>query len=62
MEEGRKVNLQERDIWGGLGVHGRTILEWTFFFFFIGTTAQYGPNDKGDNGGCARNSWQLPYG
>ena len=24
-----QVNLQERDIWGGLGVDGRTILEWT---------------------------------
>ena len=23
------VNLQERDLWGGLGVDGRTILEWT---------------------------------
>jgi hypothetical protein len=22
-------NLQERDLWGGLGVDGRTILEWT---------------------------------
>ena len=36
MEEGRnafqilKVNLQERDLWGGLGVDGRTILERTF--------------------------------
>ena len=35
MEEGRsafkifEVNLQERDLWGGLGVDGRTILEWT---------------------------------
>ena len=34
MEEGRsafkqQVNLQERDLWGGLGVDGRTILEWT---------------------------------
>ena len=35
MEEGRSafkmltVNLQERDIWGGLGIDGRTILEWT---------------------------------
>ena len=25
-----QVNLQERDLWGGLGVDGRTILEWTF--------------------------------
>ena len=23
-----RLNLQERDIWGGLGVDGRTILEW----------------------------------
>ena len=23
------INLQERDLWGGLGVDGRTILEWT---------------------------------
>ena len=23
------LNLQERDLWGGLGVDGRTILEWT---------------------------------
>ena len=35
IEEGRSafkvltVNLQERDLWGGLGVDGRTILEWT---------------------------------
>ena len=35
MEEGRStfkiltVNLQERDLWGGLGVDGRTILECT---------------------------------
>ena len=35
MEEGRSAfkiltgNLQERDLWGGLGVDGRTILEWT---------------------------------
>ena len=35
MEEGRSVlkiltgNLQERDLWGALGVDGRTILEWT---------------------------------
>ena len=35
MEEGRSafkiitVNLQERDIWGGLEVDRRTILEWT---------------------------------
>ena len=37
MEEGRsgfkiltgRLNLQERDLWGGLGVDGRTILEWT---------------------------------
>ena len=33
MEESRSafkilVNLQERDLWGGLGVDGRTILEW----------------------------------
>ena len=30
MEEGRRilqVNLHERDLWGGLGVDGRTILE-----------------------------------
>ena len=26
----KQVNLQERDLWGGLGVDGRTILEWTF--------------------------------
>jgi hypothetical protein len=26
---GKPVNLQERDLWGGLGVDGRTILEWT---------------------------------
>ena len=25
----QQVNLQERDLWGGLGVDGRTILEWT---------------------------------
>ena len=24
-----QVNLQERDRWGGLGVDGRAILEWT---------------------------------
>ena len=24
-----QVNLKERDLWGGLGVDGRTILEWT---------------------------------
>ena len=35
MEEGRsafkfqQVNLQERDLWGGLGVDVRNILEWT---------------------------------
>ena len=35
MEEGRRdfkiyeVNLQESDLWGGLGVDGRTILELT---------------------------------
>ena len=35
MEEGRSAfkiltgNLQERDLWGGLGVDRRTILEWT---------------------------------
>ena len=35
MEEGRSafkiltVNLQERDLWGGLGVDGRTILALT---------------------------------
>jgi len=35
MEEGRsdfKIltdNLQQRDLWGGLGVDGRIILEWT---------------------------------
>ena len=35
MEEGRSAlkiltgKLQERDLWGGLGVDGRTILEWT---------------------------------
>ena len=35
MEEDRSAfkiltgNLQERDIWGGLAVDGRTILEWT---------------------------------
>jgi hypothetical protein len=35
LEEGRSafkiltVNLLERDLWGGLGVDGRTILEWT---------------------------------
>ena len=23
------LNLQERDLWEGLGVDGRTILEWT---------------------------------
>ena len=23
------VNLRERELWGGLGVDGRTILEWT---------------------------------
>ena len=23
------ANLQERDLWGGLGVDGRTIVEWT---------------------------------
>ena len=23
------IYLQERDLWGGLGVDGRTILEWT---------------------------------
>ena len=23
------LNLQERELWGGLGVDGRTILEWT---------------------------------
>ena len=23
------INLQERDLWGGLGVDGGTILEWT---------------------------------
>ena len=26
---GNGVNLQERDLWGGLGVDGRKILEWT---------------------------------
>ena len=25
----KQVNLQERDLWGGLGVDERTILEWT---------------------------------
>ena len=25
----QQVNLQERDLWGGLGVDERTILEWT---------------------------------
>jgi hypothetical protein len=25
----QQVNLQERDLWGGLGVDRRTILEWT---------------------------------
>ena len=34
MEEGRSAfkilqNLQKRDLWGCLGVDGRTILEWT---------------------------------
>ena len=37
MEEGRstfkiltgKPTVQERDLWGGLGVNGRAILEWT---------------------------------
>ena len=31
MEEGRSVFkiLKERDLYGGLGVDGRTILEWT---------------------------------
>ena len=31
MEEGRSAFkiLMERDLWGGLGVDGRTILEWT---------------------------------
>ena len=35
MEEGRSAikiltgKLQEGDLWGGLGVDGRTILEWT---------------------------------
>ena len=35
MEENRiafkieQVNLQERDLWGGLGVDGMIILEWT---------------------------------
>ena len=35
MEEGRSAfkiltgKPQERDLWGGLGVDGRTILEWT---------------------------------
>jgi hypothetical protein len=35
MEEGRsafkilKGRLQERDLWGGVGVDERTILEWT---------------------------------
>jgi len=24
-----RVNLQERDLWGGLGVDGRALLEWT---------------------------------
>ena len=28
MEEGRSAFLQERDLWGGLGVDGRTLLEW----------------------------------
>ena len=31
MEEGRSAFkiLKERDLWGGLGIDGRTILEWT---------------------------------
>ena len=24
-----KMYLQERDFWGGLGVDGKTVLEWT---------------------------------
>ena len=25
----KQENLQERDLWGGLGVDGKAILEWT---------------------------------